>query len=113
MYISHEHIIFKMRIFSYVFIFKYKFLFLYVLTRIIFKFGIRISCRTRQNLKSFSSLSAMYLAIAMELVAAGEGALRQCITLLPILPFPPSKTKSSTKLPFLSNACALTPDGPL
>lgn len=49
----------------------------------------------------------------MELVAAGEGALRQCITLLPILPFPPSKTKSSTKLPFLSNACALTPDGPL
>ena len=55
----------------------------------------------------------MNLAIAIELVAAGEGALRQCNILLPMLPFPPSNTKSSTKLPSLSNACALTPAGPL
>lgn len=56
----------------------------------------------------------MNFAIAIELVAAGDGAFRQCSTLLPIVPVQPeSKTKSSTRLPSLSNACALTPVGPL
>lgn len=55
----------------------------------------------------------MNFAIAILLVAAGDGAFRQCNTLLPIVPTPPSKTKSSTSLPSLSSACALTPVGPL
>lgn len=65
------------------------------------------------NLKSRSSLSAINFAIAIQLVAAGDGAFRQCNTLLPIAPLPPPKTKSSSNLPLLSSACALTPDGPL
>lgn len=57
--------------------------------------------------------SAIIFAMAREEVAAGEGAFLTWRILLPISPLPPSNTKSSTKFPSLSNAWALTPDGPL
>lgn len=57
--------------------------------------------------------SAIISAMARGEVAAGEGAFLTWRILLPRSPVPPPNTKSSTKLPSLSNACALTPDGPL
>lgn len=59
------------------------------------------------------ALSATILAIGIDEVAAGDGALRTCRILLPKGPYPVSNMKSSTNLPSLSRACARTPDGPL
>lgn len=51
--------------------------------------------------------------MASEDVAAGDGAFLTWSILLPMSPVPLSKIKSSTRLPFWSRACALTPEGPL
>ena len=51
--------------------------------------------------------------MASEDVAAGDGALVTWNALSPVEPtWPPSKTKSSTKFPETSTACARTPEGP-
>ncbi len=52
-------------------------------------------------------------AIAREEVAAGDGALRTCKVRFPMSVLPLSNIKSSTNLPSLSKAWALTPAGPL
>lgn len=54
--------------------------------------------------KRRSTSSAIMAAMAREEVAAGEGAFLTCRILLPMLPVPPSNTKSSTKFPSLSRA---------
>jgi len=53
-------------------------------------------------------------AMASEDVAAGDGAFRTCSIRAPNVPaLPVSNIKSSTSLPFSSNAWARTPAGPL
>lgn len=75
--------------------------------------GIPRSLGRTQSWKRRWVSSAMAAAMAREEVAAGEGAFLTCRILLPTAPVPPSNTKSSTRLPSLSRAWALTPEGPL
>lgn len=63
--------------------------------------------------KSFADFSVTILAIARELVAAGDGAFLTCSILEANGPVPESKTKSSTNEPSVAKAWALTPAGPL
>lgn len=60
-----------------------------------------------------ATFSTIILAMARLDVAPGDGALRTWSTRSLNSPFPASNTKSSTKFPSSSIACARTPAGPL
>ena len=81
------------------------------------KFGLEEfifgNCSYSYKSKRSFALSLTNLAIDKDDVAAGDGAFLTCRTRLPMSPTPPSNTKSSTRFPSWSMACARTPAGPL